>query len=685
MLASEAGLSQDSLVSVDDAGRGKGLLNKDGERRTIVVKKDGDQIKSFDNPFFSRNQVQKDLNNEVRNLFKETVLKICGVGTLDELPKSVLDVMKAGDYDNKGHPLSVRRIRAVTQAIVAETKKSALADAKQTALELFGSLDVEAEALKLGFTKAELPKLARATRFYAQSAGVDEMTAMREVATYGTKANRLAFYGGRFLESAENFKAGMELLDSFRDWYGDLNRFVHDNNKGKHFADAKTLTHLNVEYKIADKVNAHGQPGLEAMIFQDIAADRKFNLRKRGEDAFGFANNAAMRYFGRNSQNSIFGTVFNVPPAKRRVLFAANDALTPLIKDANTAALFENNKKGRAILGNGIFVSRVLKHIDALEAIIAKKGKLTAKDVFRTCFPDIDAKAMLQARTDERVAQFDNAIAKLKSRGGDPQRIKQYEDAHKAELAVARTAKDDDLYCLATLNYWYDDHLRMRIRNELEKGGLAGGGSAGSATVSILETMVSSGCTVDEVLEAYRKKEPLPIGKYQFGYSMNLDEFPSRGLKQMKLDLTRGTNYSKGGTEENYLKPDEQKFGFTFPDGPAFICSTNADAEEVETKVRSLCGEDHELQAQIVGANLSQDAAVPIKGSLARFNIHNDEHAVLNYSLSKDDDTGAVTIRYSSPDSLPVSFSWTCTVGVDGTSTTTPLELKGSNLFEFRA
>ena len=161
-----------------------------------------------------------------------------------------------------------------------------------------------------------------------------------------TKANRLAFYGGRFLESAENFKAGMELLDSFRDWYGDLNRFVHDNNKGKHFADAKTLTHLNVEYKVADKVNAHGQPGLEAMIFQDIAADRKFDLRKRGEDVFGFANNAAMRYFGRNCQNSIFGTVFNVPPAKRRVLFAANDALTPLIKDANTAALFENNKKG---------------------------------------------------------------------------------------------------------------------------------------------------------------------------------------------------------------------------------------------------------------------------------------------------------------------------------------------------
>ena len=89
-----------------------------------------------------------------------------------------------------------------------------------------------------------------------------------------------------------------------------------------------------------------------------------------------------------------------------------------------------------------------------------------------------------------------------------------------------------------------------------------------------------------------------------------------------------------------------------------------------------LCGEGHELQAQIVGANLSQDAAVPIKGSLARFNISNDEHAVLNYTLTKDENTGAVTIRYSSPESLPkIRFSWTCTVNADGTSSATPLEI----------
>jgi len=101
------------------------LLNEAGERRTIVVKNDGDEIRSFTNPFFSRKQTQRDLNNEVRDLFKETVLKICGAKTLDDLPKAVRDVMKKGDYDNDGHPLSVRRIRAVTSAILAEADKEA--------------------------------------------------------------------------------------------------------------------------------------------------------------------------------------------------------------------------------------------------------------------------------------------------------------------------------------------------------------------------------------------------------------------------------------------------------------------------------------------------------------------------------------------------------------------------------
>ncbi len=142
-LADDTKLDQDALVSVDESGRGKGLLNEAGERRTIVVKNDGDEIKSFTNPFFRRKQNQIDLNNEVRDLFKETVLKICGAKTLDDLPKAVRDVMKKGDYDNDGHPLSVRRIRAVTGAILAEAGKATESASGERAMS--GDIDREAE------------------------------------------------------------------------------------------------------------------------------------------------------------------------------------------------------------------------------------------------------------------------------------------------------------------------------------------------------------------------------------------------------------------------------------------------------------------------------------------------------------------------------------------------------------
>ena len=141
-LASQANLTQDTLVSVDEAGRGKGLLGQNGERRTIVVK-NGDTIR----PLFGRSQGHKDLNNEVRNLFKETVLRVCGAKTLEELPKAVLDVMKKGDYDNEGHPLSLRRIRAVTNAIIAEADREAKAGVSQeesrvSAINDFSTTDV---------------------------------------------------------------------------------------------------------------------------------------------------------------------------------------------------------------------------------------------------------------------------------------------------------------------------------------------------------------------------------------------------------------------------------------------------------------------------------------------------------------------------------------------------------------
>jgi len=47
----------------------------------------------------------------------------------------------------------------------------------------------------------------------------------------------------------------------------------------------------------------------------------------------------------------------------------------------------------------------------------------------------------------------------------------------------------------------------------------------------------------------------------------------------------------------------------------------------------------------------------------------------VNFTLSRDDATGAITVKYESPEKLPVYFSWTATIDVDGNVTSTPLEV----------
>jgi len=53
--------------------------------------------------------------------------------------------------------------------------------------------------------------------------------------------------------------------------------------------------------------------------------------------------------------------------------------------------------------------------------------------------------------------------------------------------------------------------------------------------------------------------------------------------------------------------------------------------------------------------------------------ISSNEHMAVTFSLSRDHDTGAITIKYSEPKGFPVKFSWTTTIDVDGKSVSTPM------------
>ena len=63
-------------------------------------------------------------NNAVRELFLNTVLKMCNVSSVEQLPESVQSALVLDDY-GKGKPLTARRILAVTDALKSEAEMEA--------------------------------------------------------------------------------------------------------------------------------------------------------------------------------------------------------------------------------------------------------------------------------------------------------------------------------------------------------------------------------------------------------------------------------------------------------------------------------------------------------------------------------------------------------------------------------
>ena len=117
---------------------------------------------------------------------------------------------------------------------------------------------------------------------------------------------------------------------------------------------------------------------------------------------------------------------------------------------------------------------------------------------------------------------------------------------------------------------------------------------------------------------------------------------------------------------------------FDFPDGQHFETdgTRHADIPNVGRKIKELCGEVHQKQIGSVAFLLSQAGTSALRNKpLAKYGIKTDEHCPVNFSLSRDAATGAVTIRYTSPEDLPCKFEWTATVDVDGKVTSTPMKV----------
>lgn len=532
--------------------------------------------------------------------------------------------MLLSDYDC-GRPLTARRIMAVKAAI--DRDGTAAARSAKIQLETFRSVEVKAAALGLGYTKGELPKLARAAHFYAQATGLSEMDAMHAVADPASKAFRLMNYGGRFMENAANFANGLRLIDSFADWFKDLSDTmgpVHKQNREvRDFSVADTPTKLNADDGIFGDENLKS---VEKFVFEELATNGAHDLSGNDpERLFGFENNAAMRFLGRGYGESVLSTIANIPPARRAAIYAAYDQFTRNATNAQEAReqfLGGDEHRTQLETGNSApFLARLLRNFDQLEAM-HRNGTLTARNILNKFFPDIRDKG------DYDYKAFNK---------------------YQAELAI------------------------------LVRGDAEDGNPYADLDVGVLEnTMNNCGTTIEETAAALRGNRMPPIPKMLCTGSMALSAYDgtTRGARGLLAgDAYRPSNYAITGGEHDILKGDDDGFGFSFPDGTRLV--TNGKQRDniptVCNKVEALCGRVHVAQANSVLMMLSQAGLTNLRGGIPSIGVRCNEHSAVEYSLSRDDSTGAVTIRYSSPAKLPFRFSWTATVDVEGNVTTTPM------------
>lgn len=99
----------------------------------------------------------------------------------------------------------------------------------------------------------------------------------------------------------------------------------------------------------------------------------------------------------------------------------------------------------------------------------------------------------------------------------------------------------------------------------------------------------------------------------------------------------------------------------------------DAPAVEADPEVKTLCGRVHSRQIAKVMEILSQTGPEDIANNLADCGVDGGQLPA-DYTLAKNEATGDVFIRYTSPKELPFRFEWSATVKLDGSVVTSSFQ-----------
>ena len=466
-------------------------------------------------------------------------------------------------------------------------------------------------ALAAGYHRSELPGLARAYGLYKAAANATGEAALQAILDPQSKARRLASRGGRFTASVENFRAGLALLDAFHAWFATQTAAVVEGKNGMNtrIPPGASPTVANADISYFKQGAA---AAYEKFVFEHLAIDDTLPLDPANPDAvFAMENNPVTRYVGRGYTNGCTNTFAQIPPEKRVTVFAVFDLVAPLARDV--AGYRANNAPNFCVN----LLARILANLDEIERM-RTAGTLTKRSFFERFFPELPGAAGMT--------------------------FKQMENAQ-TSLVV-------------------EDLLPNRL-----------GGNFGAVTKLTL-TLQTSGCTLEEALAAQQQNRSVPPAPYVAaanGAITALDGTAAGGRTQAVADLCRPDNPHYRANNKSVLQAADNVFVAVFPDGTTLRSDDKASAVAIADKVATLGDAVHPAQLSAVYYAISQSAATPVISAFAEQGLETSEHMPLTYTLSKDADTGDITVRYSEPAGFPAKFHWTTTIHLDGSTSTTPL------------
>ena len=491
---------------------------------------------------------------------------------------------------------AIRESRAITRSLgFIGNAIGRLGSLPNAALDAPGSFAGRI-AIELGYAPGELAGLQRIADFYRAASSCSVADAQAAALDPQSDVRRLYAYGGRFLESPANFKAGLTLLRMFRRWY----RTFADN-----VADRRTnrLDSLNAASEVAKPAAARA---FERVLFEEIAVNPAIPLNTSDPNAaFGMAVNPAMRFAGRNFMTSVTTTYLQIPPERRGLVYAVFDVYNPL-RAVGAPKPYDLSTQASAIL-----LTRILKNYDAVEAL-RRAGTLDREHLTQLLFGDLDLPANADNRTigDAITNRINDAVTQ--HFGG----VVAGADKLLALGFMLLSSGDTVDECVAALvegrtlpNAPY--HVDMSPRFESFDGTAEGGRKALLADLNraTIPTGIPNG---EEILQ----------GDPHFTVRIGNEVLISR----------------------NGLSTDPE---------------VSAASNRIADRVAAFVGADvHPAQLYAVYYAMTQSATSRLQGAFRDRGIATDEHMPVVFTLSKDAKTGVVTIRYSEPEGFPVKFHW---------------------------